>query len=59
MWVEFSGARKSLDVDGIMDWIVEAFPDVEFIYPESESDGHENTSEKDDGDTDWHDLPWE
>ena len=29
------------------------------IYPEKESDGHEKTSEKDDGDTDWHDLPWE
>ena len=29
------------------------------IYPESESDGHEKTSEIDDGDTDWHDLPWE
>ena len=29
------------------------------IYPEKESDGLEKTSEKDDGDTDWHDLPWE
>ena len=30
-WTEFSGTRKSLDVDGIMDRIVQAFPDVEFI----------------------------
>ena len=31
-WGEHSGARKSLDVDGIMDRIVQRFPEVEFIY---------------------------
>lgn len=31
-WSEFSGAAKSLDIEGIMDRIVQAFPDVEFIY---------------------------
>ena len=31
-WTVFSGARKSLDVDGIMDRIVQRFPEVEFIY---------------------------
>lgn len=29
------------------------------FFPEEESDGLEKTSEKDDGDTNWHDLPWE
>ena len=31
-WSEFTGARKSLDIKGIMDQIVQAFPEVEFIY---------------------------
>lgn len=31
-WSEFSGASKPLDIDVIIDRIVQAFPNVEFIY---------------------------